>query len=181
MRNFLLGILFALAALLVGGYGCLKSGCVNLRADQRPSSFEQRLAMSAVDAWLDRHSAAQKNPLPPTEENLVEGAKLYVDHCAGCHGVPSNADSRFADSFYPPVPSFFKDPPEMGEDQNFYVIVHGIRWTGMPAWRQVLTDDQVWHVVIFLSKIQRLPPAALKLFGIPKAPGLVPGPMHVVR
>jgi mono/diheme cytochrome c family protein len=179
MRNFLLGVLSTLIVLLAGGYALLKSGQVNIRADEQPTSLETRLAMSAVDASLDRHAARQKNPLPRTEENLVKGAKLYVDHCAGCHGVPSNPDGKFAHSFYPPVPGFFKDPPDMAEDQNFYVILHGIRWTGMPAWRQTLTEEQAWQIVILLSNIESLPPAAGKLLGPPAAPEA--NPMHMTH
>ena len=83
MRNFLLGVLSTLVILVTGGYAYLKSGEVDIRADQQSSPLETRFAMSAVDASLDRHAALEKNPLPRTEENLVKGAKLYVDHCAG--------------------------------------------------------------------------------------------------
>jgi len=85
-----------------------------------------------------------------------------VNHCAGCHGVPSNPDSQFAHSFNPEVPSFFKDAPDMAEHQNFYIIKHGIRWTGMPAWDKTLDDTQTWQIVTFLSNIEKLPPAAQK-------------------
>jgi hypothetical protein len=117
--------------------------------------------------------------LPPTCENLLEGAKLYVDHRARCRGVPSNADN-FSNPFYPTVPSFFKDP-HMRENQAFHDIAHGIRSTGMPARRHMLTDEQVWQIVIFLSNIERLPPAALELLGLAKAPVRLPGPMHMAR
>jgi mono/diheme cytochrome c family protein len=100
--------------------------------------------------------------LPSNEETMVAGAKLYVNHCAGCHGVPSNPDSQFAHSFNPEVPSFFKDAPDMAEHQNFYIIKHGIRWTGMPAWDKTLDDTQTWQIVTFLSNIEKLPPAAQK-------------------
>jgi mono/diheme cytochrome c family protein len=183
MRNFFLGVLSTLIVLLAGGYAFLKSGQVNTRADEQPSSVETSLAMSAVDASVDRHAARQKNPLPRTEENLVKGAKLYVDHCAGCHGVPSNPDGKFAHSFYPPVPGFFKDPPDMTETQNFYIILHGLRWTGMPAWKQTLTDEQVWQIVTLLGNIQSLPPAAVKLLGATgtPAPAPEPNPTHMTH
>lgn len=169
MKNFVFGILFALIALIAGGYSCLKKGYVNFAADQRPSFAERHLAMAAVDASTDRRAPRQKNPIPPTEENLVAGAKLYLDHCAGCHGVRSNPESQFARSFYPPVPGFFNEAPDMPENQNFYIIQHGVRWTGMPAWNGTLSDTQIWQTVMFLSNIEKLPPAAQKVFG-PSAP-----------
>jgi len=165
MKNFLLGILFAVVAVIAGGAFVIKQGYVDFAADQRPSSMESKLSMAAVDASTDRRAPEQKNPVSPTEENIAAGAKLYLDHCAGCHGVPSNPESQFAKSFYPAVPGFFHDAPDMSESANFYIIRHGIRWTGMPAWRNTLNDTQTWQVVTFLSNIEKLPPGAQKVFG----------------
>ena len=56
---------------------------------------EEQLAMSAVDASTERNAPEMKNPLPADEATLVAGAQLYVNHCAGCHGVPANPESQF--------------------------------------------------------------------------------------
>jgi mono/diheme cytochrome c family protein len=167
MKGFILGILLTLIALGVGGFFLLKKGYVNFNADQEISATEEHLAMSAVDASTDRNAPDRKNPLPANEENLVAGTKLYVSHCAGCHGVPSNPDSQFGRSFNPEVPAFFKDAPDMAENQNFYIVQHGVRWTGMPAWNKTLNETQIWQLVTFMSNIEKLPPAALKEFEQP--------------
>jgi mono/diheme cytochrome c family protein len=88
--------------------------------------------------------------------------------------VPSNPESQFGKSFNPPVPAFFKDAPDMPENQNFYIIQHGIRWTGMPFWNRTLSDTQTWQLVTLLSNIQKLPPAALKEFEPPASTELPP-------
>lgn len=160
MKNFVLGILFTLVALFAGIYACLQMGYVNFAADRQPSSVERHLAMAAVDASTGRRAPRQKNPVPPTEQNLAAGAKLYLDHCAGCHGLPSKPESQFARSFNPPAPGFFKDTPDMPENQNFCIIQHGVRWTGMPAWGGTLNEAQIWQTVTFLSNVEKLPPAA---------------------
>lgn len=174
MRNFLLGIIFTLAALAGGAVWYVKTGRVGFEADNRPSDFERRFAMGAVDAATDRRAPDVKNPLAPTEENIVAGAHLYLDHCAGCHGVPSNPDSQFANSFNPPVPEFFKDSPDMADNQNFYIVEHGIRWSGMPAWSKTLSDTQAWQVVTFMSNIEKLPEPAKKVFESNPAAGAPP-------
>jgi mono/diheme cytochrome c family protein len=164
MKNFLGGIGFTLIVFIVAVFWYTHAGYMDFDADQQPSFLERHFAMAAVDASTDRHAPEVKNPISPTEENLVAGAQLYVNHCAGCHGVPSDRDSQFGRSFYPTVPGFFKDSPDMAENQNFYIIEHGIRWSGMPAWNQTLSDGQVWQLVTFMSNIEKLPPAALKVF-----------------
>jgi mono/diheme cytochrome c family protein len=167
MKGFLFGIILTLIALALGGYILLKKGYVDFKADNEPSAFEEHMAMAAVDASTERNAPEQKNPIAADEVNLVAGAKLYVNHCAGCHGVPANPDSQFGRSFNPPVPAFFKDAPDMPDNENFYIIQHGIRWTGMPAWNKTLSEGQTWQLVTFLSNVEKLPPAALKEFELP--------------
>ena len=162
MKSFLFGVILTLFALCVGGYFLLKSGRVSFNADQEPSAAEEHFAMSAVDASTERNAPEIKNPLEADEANLVAGAKLYFNHCAGCHGLPANPESQFGRSFNPHVPAFFKEAPDMPENQNFYIVQHGIRWTGMPAWKNTLSETQTWQLVTFLSNVQKLPPAARK-------------------
>ncbi|HYL46503.1 MAG TPA: c-type cytochrome [Candidatus Limnocylindrales bacterium] len=162
MKSFLFGIIFTLIVLILGASVYSKMGYLDTRADISPPAIEKHVAMEVVDASTERHAPEMKNPIAPTEPILVEGAKLYMNHCAGCHGIPSNADSQFGRSFYPPVPQFFTDAPDMPDNQNFYITKHGIRWTGMPAWGKTLSDTQIWTVTAFLANIEKLPPSAKK-------------------
>jgi mono/diheme cytochrome c family protein len=169
MKSFFLGVVVTLLVLIVGGYFYATKGYVDIAADSAPSSIERHLAMSAMDAATERRAPAQQNPVPATDGNLVAGAKLYVEHCAGCHGLPSNPESKFSRAFNPPTPGFFKRAPDMPDNQNFYITQHGIRWTGMPAWGRVLTDEEMWKIVTFMSKIEKLPPAARAVLESPAA------------
>lgn len=178
MKAFLFGIIFTAVVILAGGYLALKQGYIPIEADQPPPRFEKKIAMSAVDAYVDRHAPNQKNPIQPTDENLVAGAQIYLNHCAGCHGLPTNPDGQFGRSFYPPVPQFFTDAPDMPEKQNFFITQHGTRWTAMPAWNKTLNQTQIWTVVTFLSHIEKLPPAAMKVLApLALAPGAATAPL----
>jgi len=163
MKAFFAGVAVTLLVLVAGGYYFLTLGYLNVAADQPTSRFERRLAMSAMDASTERHAPDLKNPVQATEANLVAGAKLYLEHCAGCHGLPSNPESRFSRSFNPPTPGFFKNAPDMPDNQNFYIIQHGVRWTGMPAWSKTLTEEQMWQIATFMANVEKLPPAARKV------------------
>jgi thiosulfate dehydrogenase len=166
MRNFITGIILTLLVMGIVAFLVVKKGYLDFNADQEPSFMEKKLAMEAVDASTDRHAPDLKNPIAANDENLVAGAKLYISHCAGCHGVPSNPDSQFGRSFYPTVPAFFKDSPDMPDNQNFYIIQHGIRWTGMPGWNKTLNETQTWQLVTFLGNMEKLPPAAKREFDL---------------
>jgi mono/diheme cytochrome c family protein len=168
LKNFLFGIVFAIVVLLAAGYFLLERGYVDFGADRTPPALESKLAMNAVDSWSDRHAdGVKENPPQATDENITAGATLYLYHCGGCHGVPSNPASQFQRSFYPPAPGFFRDMPDMDDKSTFYVIQRGIRWTGMPAWDRTLSDQQIWQIVVFFDNMHKLPPDAEKVLEPP--------------
>ncbi len=158
MRKFWLGFVVAAVAVLMAEFVFVRFGFVNPRADISVNPVEKAIAMPALDAAVDRYAPELKNPVPPTNDNLIAGMKLYQTNCSSCHGDIRRPDGMFADALYPRVPQFVKDSPDMPENQNFYIIQHGVRLSGMPGWRQVFSDQQIWQLTTFLSHMDKLPP-----------------------
>jgi mono/diheme cytochrome c family protein len=129
-----------------------------------------------MDESTDRRAPDVKNPLQPTDETLVAGAKLYRDNCAGCHGDPTNMATQLGDSFNPPAPQFWMDTPDMPDYQNFYIIEHGVRWTGMPAWKKKFNDTQIWQIVTLLGHLDKLPAPATQ--ELAKSSPMLPASAH---
>jgi mono/diheme cytochrome c family protein len=115
--------------------------------------------MSVADASMERHAPRVTNPLMPNDQNLIEGIKLYTMNCAGCHGALDRKPNTFGASFYPAAPNLISDPPDDPEWHIFYTIRTGVRYTGMPSWEKTLSSDDMWKVTMFLSHMEKLPPA----------------------
>ena len=163
MKGFLFGIMTMIAVLALGLLFALL-GFVSMRADSPPSKMEATLATRAMDASVARAAPKLANPVTADEANLVAGARLYTAHCTLCHGDPAHPKSPLADSLNPPAPQFTDDMADMPENQNFYILQHGIRWTAMPGWKNVLSEQQTWQLVTLLSHMHDLPPAAKQVF-----------------
>jgi thiosulfate dehydrogenase len=163
MKGFLFGILTVILILAVGLLFALL-GFVNMRADNPPSHLEAAIAGRAMDASVGRASPKLTNPVAADEANLLAGARLYREHCTLCHGDPAHPKAPLSDSLNPPAPQFMDDEADMAENQNFFILQHGIRWTAMPGWKNVLNDQQLWQLVTFLSHMSDLPPAAKQVF-----------------
>lgn len=163
MKGFLLGIV-AVALALAIGLALALLGFVGMRADNPPSKIETFIAGHAMDASVARAAPRMANPVMADEANLAAGAKLYRENCTLCHGDPAHPKAALADSLNPPAPQFMKDMADMPENQNFYILQHGIRWTAMPGWKSELTEQQIWQLVAFLSHMQDLPPTAKRVF-----------------
>lgn len=176
MRNFVLGVIVTLLVLIGGGLAFLFLGFMPTSADADPSPMESRIAAPALDASMDRHAPRLSNPVAPTDDNIEEGMRLYTMNCALCHGTLDNQASPLQHSFYPPPPQVILDPLDDPEWHIFYAIRTGVRYTGMPAWGKTLSDEEIWKLTAFLSRIEKLPPGVQefwkKSFGVlPPAQG----------
>ena len=163
MRAFLLGILAAIVVAVVCGYIVLRSGLVPANADAEPGWLEIWAANTSLDATLDRDAPKGPNPVALTDDNLVAGVELYGRHCAICHGTAKGdaSASPVAKGLYPGPPQLATDGVEDDpEGFSFWKIKHGIRWTGMPSWGSILTDEQIWTLALFLNQMDKLPSAA---------------------
>jgi thiosulfate dehydrogenase len=172
MRNFVLGIVITIVVLVIGGVGLALLGFLPTRANVPPTQMERHLAMSALDNSVERHAPRINNPVPPTDDNLIEGLKIYTMNCALCHGGIDRQPSTLAKSFYPPPPNLILHPPDDEEWHVFYVIRTGVRLSGMPAWDKALSEPDMWKVTSFLSRIEKLPPAVQEYWK--KSSGVTP-------
>jgi mono/diheme cytochrome c family protein len=159
MRNFILGIVVTLLLLGLGGLAVATMGLMPTNADATPPRLERRVAMSALDASMERHAPRVSSPIPPTDDNLKAGMTIYTMNCSMCHGTLDNKPSPLEKSFYPPVPQLILDPLDDPEWHIYYAVRTGVRYTAMPAWNKALSDQDIWKVTAFLSRVQKLPPA----------------------
>jgi mono/diheme cytochrome c family protein len=124
-------------------------------------------------------------PVQANEATFVAGARLYRQHCAFCHGV-NGTPSRVGKHMFPDAPPLWEkhpdgdvvgvsdDPPE----ETYWKVANGIRLSGMPSFKDVLTDTQMWQVSVLLANADKpLPPAALDLLGSSAPPAAVPAAM----
>jgi mono/diheme cytochrome c family protein len=158
MRKFLLGFAIGVVVVILAGFCYLRFGFIDPRADIAVGSLETKIAMPSLDAAIDRRAPEAQNPMQPTEANLIAGVKIYQANCASCHGDIHRPHGLLADALYPRAPQFLEDAPDMPEHQNYYIIQHGIRLSGMPAWKQVLSEQEMWQVTTLLGQIDKLPP-----------------------
>ncbi len=159
MRNFILGIVITIVVLLIIGLGLALLGFLPTRANSTPPDMERHLAMSALDNSVERHAPRVNNPVPPTDDNLIAGLKIYTMNCALCHGGIDGQPSTLANSFYPAPPNLILHPPDDPEWHVYYVIHNGVRYSGMPAWDKTLSDADIWKITAFLARADKLPPA----------------------
>ena len=92
----------------------------------------------------------QRNPVPDTAENIAAGRQLFQEHCAVCHGPRGLGDGPAAFTLSPRPVNLQLHVPQHAEGEIFYWITNGVAGTGMPAWKDALSDAQRWQIVRYL-------------------------------
>ena len=150
-----LGILiFAALAVLGGVIFYIGAGGYDIGADT-PHWEMTRKFMEVV---RDRSIAARANKIEvpdlQDEELVLKGAGQYAAMCVNCHLAPEQKDSEIRPGLYP-------KPPNLSEQRvdpktAFWVIKHGLKMTGMPAWGLGHDDATLWSIVAFVTKLPGL-------------------------
>ena len=87
---------------------------------------------------------------------VLKGAGHYDFACEPCHGSPVMQQPRIAAAMTPKPPDLQTAALSYDPEELFYIVKHGIKFTGMPAWPALERDDEVWAMVAFLRTLPRL-------------------------
>ena len=142
-RAFLVFLLMAGAAL---------SGC----KAKLPGKSEARL-MWAIKHHISVGGTKQRNPLSASPQTIADGREAFSHYCAACHGLDAqNTGVPFADRMAPPVPSLAsREVQQYTDGQLKWVIDNGIWPSGMPGSSGILSDDEIWSIVVFIRNLPR--------------------------
>jgi mono/diheme cytochrome c family protein len=177
MLRLLLGIVIGIVLVPLAVLAWFHFGSIPVAVADKPFPQERRIAHAALDARID-HEMVKTPPIQPDEDTFVAGAHIYADQCAVCHGYhgkPSNIGSNE----YPDAPPLWEkhhngdvvgvsdDPP----GETYWKVANGIRLTGMPAFKGMLNETQMWQVSLLLANADKpLPPAAVAILNGETAP-----------
>jgi cytochrome c len=122
-----------------------------------PNKLESKI-MTSTKQHISVGGRSQKNPLPGNANTIADGKEAFSHYCVACHGLDGqNTGVPFADRMSPPVPLLSgKDVQAYTDGQLKWVIDYGIWPSGMPGSKGILSDDEMWSIVVYL---RHLPPA----------------------
>ena len=153
MKLFVLGIVVGIVAVLVFVYVYMATGSLPVATAASPLPLEKKLAN------MDLRARAMKEmpkeiPIQTTEENLRAGAKVYIQQCAACHGLPGEPRPAISTAMFPPPPQLYTKEGSVADDppaETYWKVQNGIRLTGMPAFKGILSDTELWQVALLLA------------------------------
>lgn len=88
-------------------------------------------------------------------KRIASGAAEYDEMCSGCHLAPGMKRTEISRGLYPRAPELRRGS-DLTPAEEFWVVKHGIKMTGMAAWGVTHDDELLWDVVAFLRKLPEL-------------------------
>lgn len=149
-----LAILAAIA--LVVGAVVVLSGIVPIKASSGHWAVTRWLLSFSMSRSVATHSLSVGQPPEANRRELLQGAGHYQTGCVQCHGSPERGPNPIAKALTPTPPRLQQAAAEWDAKELFYIVMHGVKLTGMPAWPELKRSDEVWAMVGFLEQLPEL-------------------------
>ena len=160
MKGFIIGFVLGIIILPICGYFYFRFGYAPVATSAPPMPFEKRMASMALRAKV-RAEAPKTAAVQADELDLTAGARIYVVNCAFCHGLPNQAaEPTAAKGMFPLPPQLLSGDDMVTDDppgRIYWKVENGIRLTGMPGFKDMLTPTQMWQVSQMLQHADKLP------------------------
>ena len=157
LKGIVVGIVLGVLLVFCGGYFYFAGGHAPVATKSPEMPFEKKFARLALHAYLDK-LPHPNSPVPADETNLLEGAKVYKEQCAVCHGLPGEPKSAIAQGMFPPPPQLFHGVGVTDDEawETYWKVSGGIRMTGMPGFSERLGETKVWQVSVLLKNADKI-------------------------
>lgn len=125
---------------------------------------------------IEAYPETYLKPLIPLDAiSISHGSKLYIEHCARCHGPQGKANGELAESLSTKPTDLLTEPHTAKHTigNYFHWISQGIPGTDMPGYLKIFSEEDIWDVVNFLHTLSRgFDARLLGTMIIPESPGI---------
>ncbi len=149
---FVLGVLSGAALLSAAAF--VWSGVYNVGADDPHTRPVHALMQSVRERSIQARASKLQVPDLKDPARIIQGSGNYNAMCMGCHLAPGMQGTELSRGLYPAPPNLTQGTVHAAE--AFWVIKHGIKASGMPAWGTSMQDEYIWNMVAFLQELPRM-------------------------
>jgi cytochrome c553 len=137
------------AAIMAAGVYNVAASVEHLYLTDRVIEFVLRRSIAVRASAIDLPSNLDDRDL------IRLGAEHFKFGCAPCHGDTNKRQNPVVSRMYPAPPPLQFAARDWTLAQLSWIVEHGIKFTGMPAWAGAERGDEVWPVVAYLREMAR--------------------------
>jgi cytochrome c553 len=150
------------------------SGVYNVAASRGHLWITDLFLRFGMENSVRAHAPEVQPPALDDPDLIRLGAGHFHSGCAYCHGAPGVAISPISLAMLPAPPNLEHRVAEWTDQELFWIVKHGIKYAGMPAWPAQERDDEVWPLVAFLRQLTGLTPEDYRTLALGNASAAPP-------
>ena len=159
------GIVAVLAVAAAGGLIVVYTGAYNVAATEEHTAFTRWAFDTTFHRSVERRAAASRPPESITPEMMAAGASAYKTMCQHCHAGPGVERAEWARGMRPRPPHLTEAAAEWQMKEVFWLVKHGAKMTGMPAFGPTHDDQALWGIAAFVTELPAMTPERYKEMG----------------
>jgi cytochrome c1 len=146
------GLFAGLAALAF-----IHSGEYDIAANE-PHLKIVRWVLTTTQRSSVRDHAREVPKAPPLRDAALiqRGFVLYQENCLVCHGAPGAARAQIGRGLNPNPPPLYMAAPEWTDAELYWIIKHGLKMAGMPAFNAGHSETDLWAMTAFTRRLPQL-------------------------
>lgn len=152
LKIVLATLIVSVLALGAAAAGVIYSGAYNVAATDKHWPVTYWVLNQTVHRSIERQAAGIEAPELGGKQQLLAGAANFDAMCASCHAPPGAKPSVAAQGMYPKPPDLAHAGDEKSASEIYWILKHGIKASGMPAWGGSHSDDDLWAMTAFVKQ-----------------------------
>jgi mono/diheme cytochrome c family protein len=115
-------------------------------------------ALELTKRYSVRHHARDIAAPTLTQALVQRGVVVYRQQCQQCHGAPGIAPEGIGLGMQPLPGPLVHMTQKWTPAEIYWIVAHGIKMSGMPAWRYRLSEQDMWAVTALVTRLPALSP-----------------------
>lgn len=157
--RFFLGILSALAIVVLAGLIVLWTGAYNVAASAGHTGFGRWV----LDTMMEQSVKSRADDSDLSAEmvrtaDLRAGFREFQEYCVHCHGAPGVQAHEWTRGMTPEPPELSQVAADWTPAQIFWIAKNGIKMTGMPAFGDSESDETIRNIAAFVDRMEGMTP-----------------------
>ena len=134
------------------------TGIYNVAATEEHTSLARWAMETTFHNSVARRADEVAAPDGFPDELIDAGAAEYAATCERCHGGPGAERAEWASGIRPRPPYLAEAAAHWSPQEVFWIVKHGVKMTGMPAFGPTHGDDELWSLAAFVTELPAMTP-----------------------
>jgi cytochrome c553 len=152
-KQLIVSLGITLVLLAAAGAAFIWSGLYNVAASRDHFWVTTWILEMVRERSIATRSAFIETPPLDVPDLVRLGAAHYEGGCVPCHSRPGEPINVIVSQMLPSPPHLTDAAAKRPPEELYWIVKHGLKYTGMPAWPAPIRDDEVWALTAFLSEL----------------------------